>query len=68
MPHHRYEVRVAGRLSDRACGAFPDMVIDTAPVETVISGDDLDEAGLYGLLELCRTMGLEVISFSRATS
>ena len=29
MPQHRYEIRVAGRLSERACGAFPDMVVDT---------------------------------------
>jgi hypothetical protein len=48
MPH-RYEVHVAGRLSDRARNAFP----------------AIDEAGLHGLLELCRNLGLEVTSFNR---
>jgi hypothetical protein len=64
MPH-RYEVHVAGRLSDRARNAFPAMEVDTAPVETVIRSDAIDEAGLHGLLELCRNLGLEVTSFNR---
>lgn len=64
MPH-RYEVHVAGRLSDRARDAFPAMEVDTAPVETVIRSEAIDEAGLHGLLELCRTLGLEVTSFHR---
>jgi len=68
MAHHRYEVRVAGRLSDRVCDAFPDMDVDPAPVETVISSRTIDEAGLHGLLELCRSLGLEVTSFTRLPS
>jgi hypothetical protein len=62
---HRYELRVAGRLSERARDAFPDTTIDVAPAETVISTDLVDESGLHGLLALCRSLGLEVTSFHR---
>ncbi len=65
MSGYKYELRVAGRLSDRARGAFPQMAVDTAPTETVISGDAVDESGLHGLLALCRSLGLEVTSFHR---
>jgi hypothetical protein len=62
MSGYHYELRVAGLLSDRARGAFPTMTVDTAPVETVISGEAVDESGLHGLLALCRSLGLEVTS------
>jgi hypothetical protein len=62
---YRYELRVAGRLSERARDAFPDTTIDVVPAETVISTDEVDESGLHGLLALCRSLGLEVTSFHR---
>lgn len=65
MDGHRYELRVAGRLSERARDAFPDMTIDVVPTETVISTEVVDESGLHGLLALCRSLGLEVTSFHR---
>jgi hypothetical protein len=65
MSGYRYELRVAGRLSDRARGAFPTMAVDLAPTETVISGEALDESDLHGLLALCRSLGLQVLSFRR---
>jgi hypothetical protein len=68
MSEYKYELRVAGRLSDRARGAFPQMAVDTAPTETVISGDAVDESGLHGLLALCRSLGLEVTSFHRVVA
>ncbi|MCD2195423.1 hypothetical protein LQ327_18800 [Actinomycetospora endophytica] len=68
MSGYRYELRVAGRLSDRARGAFPTMTVDIAPTETVISGEAVDEADLHGLLALCRSLGLEVTSFHRVVA
>jgi hypothetical protein len=65
---YKYELRVAGRLSDRARGAFPQMAVDAAPTETVISGNAVDESGLYGLYTLCRSLGLEVTSFHRVVT
>ena len=68
MSGYRYELRVAGLLSDRARCAFPRMTVDTAPVETVISGEAVDDSGLHGLLALCRSLGLEVTSFRRVVA
>jgi hypothetical protein len=65
VPGQRYELRVAGRLSERARAAFADMVVDVAPAETVISGEAADEGGLHDLLALCRSLGLQVTSFHR---
>jgi hypothetical protein len=65
MTGHRYELRVVGRLSERARDAFPDMAVTVAPTETVICTDTVDESGIHGLLALCRSLGLEVTSFHR---
>lgn len=65
MSGYRYELRVVGRLSDRALDAFPDMAVTVAPTETVISTGAVDESALHGLLALCRSLGLEVKGFHR---
>ncbi|MBB3083772.1 hypothetical protein [Geodermatophilus sabuli] len=57
-----YEFRVAGRLSDRTRGAFPDMVLVDAPPETIIYGEVVDEAHLYGVLAVIQDLGLHVVS------
>jgi hypothetical protein len=57
-----YEFRVAGRLSDRTRGAFPDMVLVDAPPETIIYGDVVDDAHLYGVLAVIQDLGLHVVS------
>jgi hypothetical protein len=62
MPARRYEFRVAGRLSERAQGAFADMVVNDAPPETIISGDVVDDAHLHGVLALIQNLGLHVVS------
>lgn len=58
----RYEFRVAGLLSDRAQGAFPDMSIRHAPPETIILGEVLDESHLHGVLAVIQDLGLHVVS------
>jgi hypothetical protein len=64
----RYELRVAGRMSERACGAFPDMkVIPVAP-ESIIYGQIADDDHLHDLLAQCQTMGLRVISLRETPS
>jgi hypothetical protein len=57
-----YEFRVAGHLSDRTRGAFPDMVLVDAPPETIILGEVIDEAHLHGVLALLQNLGLHVVS------
>jgi hypothetical protein len=57
-----YEFRVTGHLSERARGAFPGMVVQDAPAETIVSGEVIDEAHLHGLLALLQDLGLHVVS------
>lgn len=58
----RYEFRVAGLLSERARGAFPEMTVLDAPPQTIIRGDVLDESHLHGMLVLIQDLGLHVVS------
>ncbi len=68
MPALRYEFRVAGRLSERAQGAFGDMAVHDAPPETVISGEVVDDAHLHGVLAQIQNLGLHVISVLQVPS
>ena len=62
-----YLITVRGRLSAALLGAFVGM--DTAPsgADTVISGPIVDQASLYGVLELVESLGLELLEVRRAT-
>ena len=68
MPAQRYEFRVAGRLSERAQGAFVDMSVHDAPPETVISGEVVDDAHLHGVLAQIQNLGLHVVSVLQVPS
>jgi hypothetical protein len=57
-----YEIRVAGLLSERTRGAFPDMAIHDVPPETTIRGDVVDDSHLHGLLALVQSLGLRLVS------
>ncbi|TNC29124.1 hypothetical protein [Amycolatopsis alkalitolerans] len=68
MADLQYEVRVAGRLSERAQRAFRDyeeMRIVSAPAETVIYVAVTDEAHLQGILTLLANLRLQVVSMNR---
>ena len=65
MVRAHYEVRVSGRLSDGARGAFCTMQVRDVPTETVIFGELADPSGLREILALCSEMGLEVVSLKR---
>ena len=58
----RYEIRVAGLLSDGVREAFEGMRVQQRPPETVIMGPVVDESHLYGLLALIQDLGLHVVS------
>jgi hypothetical protein len=61
MPDRRYEVRVTGRLSQRARDAFAEMEVSEVTAETVISGLVHDEQ-LDQLLAVVQSLGLHVVS------
>lgn len=62
MPDRRYEIRVTGRLSDRARDAFTGMDVVEVPAETVISGPVGDDGQLHTVLALIQSLGLHVVS------
>ena len=64
----RYEVRVAGRMSELASSAFRGMTVAPVAPETIICGEVADDAHLHGLLERCQNMGLQVVSVREAPS
>lgn len=61
----RFEIRVQGRLSERARAAFPGMVVVDVPAETVIRGwsDDADE--VHGVLDRIQALGLRLVSLQQ---
>jgi hypothetical protein len=61
----RYEFRVAGLLSERTRGAFPDMTVVDAPPETVILGEVVDESHLHGVLALIQDLGLRIVAVNQ---
>jgi hypothetical protein len=65
MVHTRYEVRVNGRLSERARGAFCAMDVRFVPPQTIMFGELAEQSELCDLLALCSAMGLEVVSLQR---
>jgi len=62
MPDRRYEVRVTGRLSQRARDAFADMEVSEVTAETVISGLVHQDEQLHELLTVVQSLGLHVVS------
>ena len=67
MSETQYEVRVDGRLSERARSAFGgyEVRIVSAPAETVIYVAVTDEAHLQGILALLANLRLQVVSMKR---
>jgi hypothetical protein len=62
MPDRRYEVRVTGRLSERARDAFAGLDVAEVSAETVISGVVHQDDQLHELLEVVQSLGLHVVS------
>jgi hypothetical protein len=62
MPDRRYEVRVTGRLSQRARSAFAGMEVEEVTAETVISGLVHQDEQLHEFLSAIQSLGLHVVS------
>ena len=61
----RYEIRVAGRLDEAAAAmSFAALDIATRGAVTTITGE-FDQAGLQGVLERIRSLGLELLEARR---
>jgi hypothetical protein len=57
----RYEIRVDGHLSDALKAAFPELDHVVMSGQTVLFGQVVDEAQLFGLLTRCQSLGLRVL-------
>ncbi len=60
-----YRIIVSGHLSERLRHAFPEM--SSHPIDgcTELSGRLADAGALYGVLDRCRDLHLDVVSFER---
>ncbi len=61
----RVEIRVKGQIDERWSEWFGDLTLThTEGNETVLTGQVVDQATLYGLLARLRDLGLQLISVS----
>jgi hypothetical protein len=63
VPAH-YEIRVAGLLDETAEQALAGLDVTASGPVTMITGD-FDQAALYGLFELLRSLRLDLIDARR---
>ena len=61
---HRYRITVAGALGGTGREVFADFAIEANGATTVLAGD-LDDAGLFGMLDRLQTLGLELLELVR---
>jgi hypothetical protein len=60
----RYEIRIAGQLDKTAAAIFAGLEVTARGSVTVIRGE-FDQAGLHGLLERIRSLGLDLVEARR---
>lgn len=64
----QYELRVGGRLSERAKHAvadFSEMRVVPVPPETILYGPVIDQAQLHGILTFLESLDLHIVSVHR---
>jgi hypothetical protein len=67
MKTTRYEITVRGRLSAALINAFDDLSATPKAGDTVIFGEIVDQAALYGVLDRIDSLGLELLEVRRIT-
>ena len=61
-PGVRYEFLLAGRVSELAASAFPELAVVASPTGgTAMFGPVKDDAHLHGLLDRFQTFGLTIV-------
>lgn len=56
-----YTIRIKGRLGATALSAFPAMVCELKPGETVLTGLLEDSSAVFGVLGQIEALGLELV-------
>ena len=65
MESTHYLITIRGRLGATLLGDFAGMNAAPAGADTVISGPIVDQASLFGVLELVESLGLELLEVRR---
>ena len=58
----RYQLRVKGILDSKWASWFDGFSIEHTPGETILTGQVMDQAALYGILAKIRDLGLTILS------
>ena len=66
MKSSRYEITVRGRLTDTMLTAFDGLHASPAAEDTVLRGEIVDQAALFGVLERIESLGLELLDVRRS--
>ena len=65
MPTTHYEITVRGRMSSALAAGFGGLHVTPSGPNTVLHGELVDQAALYGVLERVESLGLELIDVHR---
>jgi hypothetical protein len=68
MQTTHYEITVRGRLSAALINAFDGLTATPSGTNTVVRGDIVDQAALYGVLDRIESLGLELLDVRRSPS
>jgi len=68
MKPTQYAITVRGRLSATLVSAFGGLTASCSDGETVLRGEIVDQAALYGVLGLIEALGLELLDIRRIAS
>lgn len=60
----RYQIRIAGQLDENAVAVFAHLNVTYRAGDTLATGE-LDQAGLHGVLERIRALGLDLVAARR---
>ena len=66
MKSSRYEITVRGRLTATMLTAFDGLHASPAAADTVLRGEIVDQAALFGVLERIESLGLELLDVRRS--
>ena len=64
----RYEIRLAGKLSEGLLTVFEGMTVQERPAETVLRGPVRDQADLHRLIDQAHELGLKLVAVRQITS
>jgi hypothetical protein len=64
MGAHRYRIVVSGTLGELTRYVFDDLCVESDGADTGLTGE-LDQAGLFGVLNRIMNFGLELMALNR---